>query len=129
MKISKKEIVDSLNPLNNKFFNIGSLEHYADKVITFGEAEVLRDKNDMLLGYILYYNNRPDIYITMVWVNEQYRGKGIAKRLLNNIINNNKKNILLEVHKDNPAKYLYYKVGFKEIGLIDENLQMKLTNN
>lgn len=65
-----------------------------------------------VVGQILYENAEIiDIYVT-----PDYRRKGIAKELMNTIINNDEiKNITLEVNINNKnAILLYNSLGFKE---------------
>ena len=65
-----------------------------------------------IVGQILYENAEIiDIYVT-----PDYRRKGIAKQLMNTIINNDEiKNITLEVNINNKnAILLYNSLGFKE---------------
>jgi predicted GNAT family acetyltransferase len=111
--ITKDEIVTSLLPENGKYFNVPDLIAYADKVNTFGKALVVRDDSGTLLSYILYYDNAAQVFITMVWTNSNFRGKGYAATLLKHLIASTNKDILLEVHPENPAKLLYHKLNFK----------------
>ncbi len=124
--ISKPEIIRSLQPINHRFFHIDDLDLYAQKILNSGKAEVIRDRAGKLLSYILYYDNQADIFISMVWTHPQHQGKGLAKKTLQNLIEKTGKNIVLEVHQDNPAKYLYEKAGFKPIKQANDLLTMKL---
>lgn len=123
--IYKNEIVSTLNSINNKYFNIADLNEYATKVTKLGKGLVTRDTNSELLSYILYYDNGPDIFITMVWTKPEQQGKGLAKELIVKLINNSKKEILLEVNQNNPAIYLYKKLKFVEESKNGECLVMR----
>jgi len=124
--IKKEEIVITLKSENNKYFHIEDLSLYAQKIIDLGKAKVLRDENGKLMSYILFYDNNPEIFISMVWTNPIIRGKGIAKKLMIEFIKSTDKDILLEVNKENPAKYLYRKLNFKKLKEVNGNILMKL---
>lgn len=82
-------------------------------------------------GYILvqFYNNAisgvvvvnetgmsgyiPENILVYIAVDNKYRGKGFGKELLSCAIKSCKGDIALHVEKDNPARFLYEKLGFK----------------
>lgn len=75
-------------------------------------------ENELIKGFIianrLYENNE----ILLVYVDEKYRKKGIASKLINSLDNKKGNNILLEVSVENkPAIYLYKKLGFDTIDI------------
>ena len=81
---------------------------------------VLRD-NENLLGYIGANNICDEVYITNVAVNENARGKGYGKMLVNHLIKQceleNALFVTLEVRESNKnAIALYEKCGFKKVG-------------
>ena len=57
-------------------------------------------------GYI------PENILVYIEKKKKNRGKGIGKLLMSKIIEETKGNIALHVENDNPAKYLYEKLGF-----------------
>lgn len=57
-------------------------------------------------GYI------PENILVYISTCKKNRGKGIGKLLMSKIIEETKGNIALHVENDNPAKYLYEKLGF-----------------
>ncbi|CAM3390921.1 GNAT family N-acetyltransferase [Empedobacter stercoris] len=57
-------------------------------------------------GYI------PENILVYIATCKKNRGKGIGKLLMSKIIEETKGNIALHVENDNPAKYLYEKLGF-----------------
>lgn len=57
-------------------------------------------------GYI------PENILVYIATSKKNRGKGIGKLLMSKIIEETKGNIALHVENDNPAKYLYEKLGF-----------------
>lgn len=125
--ITNDEIVSSLIPENGKFFNVPDLPAYADKVNSLGKALVIRDSSNELKSYVLYYDNSGQVFITMVWTNSNFRGKGYAATLLKHLIASSAKDILLEVHPENPAKLLYHKLKFKFERLNGSNEILKFT--
>ncbi len=54
----------------------------------------------------------PENILVYITIHKDYRGKGIGKILMSKVIEFSKGNIALHVEKDNPAKYLYEKLGF-----------------
>lgn len=67
-------------------------------------------------GYI------PENILVYIAVHENQRGKGLGKELMKNAIKLSKGNIALHVEKDNPAVFLYEKLGFE-----NKYLEMRLT--
>jgi ribosomal protein S18 acetylase RimI-like enzyme len=63
--------------------------------------------NTGMEGYV------PENLVLFVCVHKDYRRKGLGKKLMNNIVSSSSGNIKLHVEDDNPAKYLYEKIGFK----------------
>lgn len=57
-------------------------------------------------GYI------PENILVYIAVNKNQRGKGVGKQLMQKAIENTEGDIALHVEKDNPAKFLYEKLGF-----------------
>lgn len=57
-------------------------------------------------GYI------PENILVYIAMNKKYRGQGFGKELMKNTIKLCKGDIALHVEKDNPAKFLYEKLGF-----------------
>ena len=70
--------------------------------------------NNKIVGVLVYEDIYDRLEVDYIVVDSQYRGKGIAKKLLESIIDLNKENITLEVREDNiPAINLYKKMGFE----------------
>jgi ribosomal protein S18 acetylase RimI-like enzyme len=114
--ISPSEIVSTLAPDNGTYFRIPDLAEYAAKLHAHGRAEEFRDPGTgNLVSYILYYDNDPEVFISMVWTTPEQRGKGFATKLLKRVIEDSKKDFVLEVHSDNPAKKAYERLSFREV--------------
>tara|TARA_Y100001970_G_C14082488_1_gene775506 strand:+ start:329 stop:751 length:423 start_codon:yes stop_codon:yes gene_type:complete len=75
--------------------------------------------NNNVIGYMFGWIIDKDFHINNIAVDASERRKGVAKKMIDNIIFNlNMKNILLEVSRLNKdAINLYEKIGFKKNGL------------
>lgn len=72
--------------------------------------------DDKLVGVLVYEDIFNRFEVDYIVVDSQYRCKGIATKLIENIINLNPENITLEVREDNiPAINLYKKLGFEVV--------------
>ena len=54
----------------------------------------------------------PENILVYIATHKDYRGKGLGKKLMQYAIDNCRGDIALHVEKDNPAKFLYEKLGF-----------------
>jgi ribosomal protein S18 acetylase RimI-like enzyme len=118
---SKNQILEHLQYCNNQFVprldsRISILE-YSSKIES--NAIIFEAWYDQkLIGMIaMYVNDVNNGYITNVSVYSEFNGKGIAKKLFQNLLNYNDtrniKNIELEVNELNTnAINLYSKIGF-----------------
>jgi GNAT superfamily N-acetyltransferase len=75
------------------------------------------DKNENIVGIVVLNRTGMSDYIpknilVYIAVDKTQRGKGYGKDLLNKVIDLTDGDIALHVEKDNPAKFLYEKVGF-----------------
>jgi ribosomal-protein-alanine N-acetyltransferase len=78
--------------------------------------------NNKIVGYIGFWHMFQEVQITSIAVHPDYRRLGIGEALLDYIIDicekNNVKEIILEVRISNTiAQNLYFKKGFKKIGV------------
>lgn len=107
------------------------LEQYGDaksaiqKAISYAAKEraglggyvfTMEDKGE-IIGTIVINKTGMDEYIPeniLVYIatHKDHRGKGLGKKLMLFAIDNCKGDIALHVEKDNPAKFLYEKLGF-----------------
>lgn len=67
-------------------------------------AVIINDTN--MSGFI------PEHILVYIAVHRGYRGQGLGKELMEQIIDATEGDIALHVEPDNPAKYLYEKYGF-----------------
>jgi GNAT superfamily N-acetyltransferase len=90
---------------------------------------VLAIQNSSLVGGVVVNNTAMSGYIprhVLVYIvtHEDYRGQGIGKNLIKRVIDECSGNIALHVEYDNPARYLYEKVGFTS-----KYMEMRYKNN
>ncbi len=68
-------------------------------------------------GYI------PENILVYIAMNRDYRGQGLGKKMMKKAIENCEGDIALHVEPDNPARFLYEKMGFE-----NKYLEMRLKN-
>lgn len=91
---------------------------YAAKERTGLGGYVFTIENDnIIVGAVVVNKTGMDEYIPeniLVYIatHNEHRGKGIGKKIMKYAIDNCKGDIALHVEKDNPAKFLYEKLGF-----------------
>lgn len=111
--VTRDEVEATLTQERGEFFFIDDLRAYAEKVIALGKSIVTRREDTQeLLAYILYYDDGPTAYVTMIWTRPDHRGRGLAGQLLHRLVRVCGKDVELRVHRDNPAATLYQSVGF-----------------
>ncbi|WP_239537954.1 WbqC family protein [Dyella mobilis] len=110
--LTEEDIVSTLSPLNGVYFHIDDLQAYAHKLLINGKS-VCTWSDGILISYVLFYDNGPEVFISMVWTNPKFQNKGHATLLLEGLIRARTKPISLEVDADNPARLLYRKLGFR----------------
>lgn len=88
----------------------------------FSKAVVIKNHEDIIYGYIIYWRAADEIHILNIAVHPQKQRKGYGKMLLEYAIKDgilsNFNYIVLEVRMGNiPAQELYKKYGFVIIGI------------
>lgn len=117
------------------------LQEYGDKKEDIGKCFdfAVRDSKEGLGGYVLMMMENdqimgatiinktgmagyiPENILVYIAVHENARGKGIGKKLMNKAIEFADGHIALHVEPNNPAKFLYEKLGFE-----NKYLEMRL---
>lgn len=126
--VSKNEIITSIQISDHDYNRITDLNAYADKVLANGKSICSRTADGELMSYILYYDDQPNIYITMVLTLPKFRGRGLSKKLMHQMLEL-KRNMLLEVHKDHAIRNMYEKMGFVPVEENEGIILMKYTFN
>ena len=80
------------------------------------------------VGCLLLEKYEDGILINELYLDKDYRRKGIGTNILTNILNNNS-NVYLWVYKENPAVNLYKKLGFKIKETIETRYFMKFNKS
>ena len=114
---------------NVKHFLFKHLEEYGDNLIDINSAiEYIFEKEG---GFVLvqFYQEKisgivvvnetgmsgyiPENILVYIAVDNRYRGKGFGKELMQCALKTCKGDVALHVEKENPARFLYEKLGFK----------------
>jgi ribosomal protein S18 acetylase RimI-like enzyme len=100
-------------------FNLEEVSHLKRIMYEFESAKLIY-LNEKKIGLLKITENEQFIEIIQIQIEPKYQGNGIGERIIKTIIENNsmKKPILLSVLKQNNAKKLYEKIGFR---IKDEN--------
>lgn len=134
----KFEVLDSISPVGmiekQKMVDFlhTHLEQYGDskeditRAIDYALSEnnlqggyILRGYEDDELAGIVIMNKTgmkgyiPENILVYIAVDSKMRGKGVGKQLMNKIIELTEGDIKLHVEPENPARFLYEKVGFE----------------
>lgn len=95
-------------------------DNYKFSLDTFSKCKVI-EINNKIIGFITYSIIYDRSEIIDIIIKEEFRNKGYAKKLIDNIsielINNKCKNITLEVNEINPAVHFYQKTGFEIVSV------------
>jgi ribosomal protein S18 acetylase RimI-like enzyme len=101
--------------LNNSGFNLDDESHLKRIMYEFESAKLIY-LNDKKIGLLKILENEKSIEIIQIQIEPKNQGKGIGEKIIKTIIENNlikKKPIFLSVLKQNNAKKLYEKIGFR----------------
>ncbi len=133
----KYKILDSLNPagmvekrkimkfLHKHLDQYGDTEEDIMRALDYALQEtsvsggfiLLGLEDDQIIGAVVFNRTGmkgyiPENVLVYIAVHRDYRGKGIGKKLILRAMKNASGDIKLHVEPDNPARFLYEKVGF-----------------
>jgi ribosomal protein S18 acetylase RimI-like enzyme len=121
--LEKKEIIDflfyHLDEFGDKWEDIERAVNYAlNPNPAFGGFVLYIKDNDKVVGSVVMNKTRmkgyiPENILVYIAVHKEYRGKGIGAKLMKKAISTANGDIALHVEEDNPARFLYEKIGFK----------------
>ncbi len=118
----KSELVDflydHLDEYGDTKENIAKAIEYALNPYPMAGGFIIETReNDQIVGAVVMNKTGMEGYIpenilVYIAVHRDHRGKGIGKILMDKAMNMAKGDIALHVEEDNPANFLYKKVGF-----------------
>lgn len=126
---SYSEVLDVLRAFNDSFnpnisVKVGSLEEYAKKINSFAITYTI-NRQDKLVGFISFYVNAKEVYITLIAIKGNERRSNLGSHLLNKAFEYCKTNGLSYVRlelddQNNIAKQFYEKYGFTRESMASE---------
>lgn len=135
-----ENLPENLEEKNIVHFLFTALEHYGDpephiqKAVDYalgrnekpGGFVFVAKENDKIVSAVVVNKTGmsdyiPENILVYIATDKNQRGKGIGKKVMQNVIANTKGNIALHVDADNPAIKLYKRLGFT-----NEFLEMRL---
>lgn len=125
LKISNMTISDfeNISPiLTSDFDDFWSCKTLQSELNNPNSYYIVAKLNAEIVGFAGIWKSVDDVHITDIVVKKDFRKKGIGSLLLEKLISLTKelkfKELTLEVNSNNePAKKLYLKFGFKELGI------------
>jgi ribosomal-protein-alanine N-acetyltransferase len=121
-ELEKKEIInflyDNLEQYGDPKKDIQKAIEYSIKEITsFGGFTMLITDDNNIVGVTVINETGmggfiPENILVYIATHKEYRGQGLGKKLMKNAIDYCSGDIALHVEANNPAKYLYEKLGF-----------------
>jgi ribosomal protein S18 acetylase RimI-like enzyme len=110
--------------------------HILEKLIVTkiekNEIHIIRDQNNMNIGWMRYgyfWDNTP--FMNMIWVDEQYRGKGLGKQVVLFWEYEMKQKgfnlVMTSTLANEEAQHFYRKLGYQDAGcLLLENQPLEI---
>lgn len=118
----KKEIADFLYEHLDQFgdehqYIMKSIEFSFDEEKKFGGFVVLSRENGQLTGAVVINKTGmggyiPENILVYIAVHKDFRGVGLGRQLMQKAFDEAEGSIKLHVEPENPARYLYEKLGF-----------------
>lgn len=134
MKLTTYDAFNRITPLESERvtnFLFENLEEYGDpksairKAIDYAAKErtglggyifTLEESKKIIAAIVINKTGMdeyiPENILVYIATHKDHRGKGVGKKIMQYAIQNCKGDIALHVEKDNPAKFLYEKLGF-----------------
>lgn len=77
--------------------------------------------------FTFFYDEKGDAFIELIAIMPEYRGKGIATQIITKVLEENKKRrVHLQTFRENPARALYQKLGFRKYGETETHWLMEV---
>lgn len=117
LTVDKLDSVDALMKTNSStlgFLPRAALKHYFTKEGVLG----ITCGKDELVGYLLFAINSERVRIAQLCVSDEFRGKGLAKSLIDTLVGltTTQTEITLHCRRDYQVNRMWPKFGFKPIG-------------
>jgi ribosomal-protein-alanine N-acetyltransferase len=122
-ELEKIDIIDFLYHHLEKYGDskkdiLKAIEYSVKEVASFGGfTMVLRQEKEILGVTVINQTGMegyiPENILVYIATHKQHRGEGLGKKLMKKAIKYAKGDIALHVEADNPAVYLYKKLGFE----------------
>ena len=90
--------------------------------------KIIKSNNEIIGVFTNYINENNESVISLFYIDKNYQGKGIGTKILKDQLEfdkQNKRNTILQVYKENPAQFLYKKVGFEIYQETDTHYKMR----
>lgn len=121
-EIEKKELVDFLYDNLEQYGDPKkdiqkAIEYSIKEFVSFGGFTMVLKENSEILGATVFNATGmggyiPENILVYIAINKNHRGEGLGKKLMQKAIDYSKGDIALHVEANNPAKFLYEKLGF-----------------
>ena len=131
--LEKKEVIDFLHTHLQEYGDAKNdiekaIDYSLKEFVSFGGYVLLLIENDTIVGVTVINKTGmggyiPENILVYIATHKEHRGKGLGKKLMQKAISMAKGDIALHVEADNPAKFLYEKLGFT-----NPYLEMRLKN-
>lgn len=92
------------------------------------DMKIIKSNNKIIGVFTNYINENNESVISLFYIDKNYQGKGIGTKILKEQLEfdkQNKRNTILQVYKENPAQFLYKKVGFEIYQETDTHYKMR----
>jgi len=119
----KKKIVSFLHKHLDQYGDaeediMKAVDYSLKEISSFGGFTLVSYENDDVKGAVVINRTGmsgyiPDNILVYIATHKDTRGKGLGKKLMHETIKMAEGDIALHVESNNPAKFLYEKVGFK----------------
>ncbi len=94
-----------------------AIDYSTKEFVSFGGFTMLMKKGQEILGAVVINQTGmggyiPENILVYIAIHNGHRGEGLGRKLMSKAIDYAKGDIALHVEADNPAKFLYEKMGF-----------------
>jgi ribosomal protein S18 acetylase RimI-like enzyme len=125
-RIATEDDLDTLYDINVRAMKGHILENFgvwddeeqceSFKNSTDGHSHVLLLQNSRPIGFVHIFQSESGIHLNRICIVPEHQGTGIGTAIIQEVISSNTQGrpIMLQVFPNNPARDLYYRLGFRE---------------